>query len=218
MIANGDPAAPPVFYGIWIVEIAAISEPNNWFWCPGPLNPADLLTRTGSTCAQIKSDFWLHGSFLPQPKSSYPIKECTSLLSDSLPRSWINLTIATPVNASSDLIINLLEHSQSLSKVISALFLIHKRCRTWRKDPNPAQTWISVKNSISSSIIKCFSTETEALIATNKLKHLVIQPRDGVYHVSVRSFRSKIVVSLICKKTILAKCILQDTHVALGHG
>ena len=29
MIANGDPAAPPMFYGTLIMEIAAISKPNN---------------------------------------------------------------------------------------------------------------------------------------------------------------------------------------------
>ena len=33
-----------------------------------------------------------------------------------------------------------------------------------------------------------------------------------------RSFRSRIGVPLICKKTILAKCIVQDAHVAIGHG
>ena len=68
MIAKNDPAGPPAFYGTRIMEIAAVTRPDNWFWCPGPLNPADLLTRTGSTCDQIKSDFWLHGSFLPQPE------------------------------------------------------------------------------------------------------------------------------------------------------
>ena len=37
-------------------------------------------------------------------------------------------------------------------------------------------------------------------------------PVDGVYYVSDRSFRSRIGVPLICKKTILAKCILNDAH------
>jgi len=39
-----------------------------------------------------------------------------------------------------------------------------------------------------------------------------------VYYVSDRSFRSRIGVPLICKKTILAKCILSDAHTDLGHG
>ena len=58
MIAKNDPASPPVFYGTRLMEISATSSSDCWFWCPGPLNPADLLTRTGSTCDQIKSDFW----------------------------------------------------------------------------------------------------------------------------------------------------------------
>ena len=57
MIAKEDPAQPPIFYGTRLMEIAATSSPQNWFWCPGALNPADLLTRTGSTCDVIKSDF-----------------------------------------------------------------------------------------------------------------------------------------------------------------
>ena len=116
MIARIDPADPLVLYGTRIMEIAAVTNPDSWFWCPGPLNPADLLTRTGSTCEQIKSDFWLHGSFLPQSEAFWPIKECVSLLSDSHPLQTINLTIATPVNPSSNLIISLLEYTQSLSR------------------------------------------------------------------------------------------------------
>ena len=49
------------------------------------------------------------------------------------------------------------------------------------------------------------------------MKRLVIQLVDGVYYVSDRSFRSRIGVPLICKKTILAKCILNDAHADLGH-
>ena len=71
MIAKNYPATPPVFYGTQIMEITAVSNPDNWFWCPGPLNPADLLTRIGSTYEQINFDFWLHGSLLPQPEASW---------------------------------------------------------------------------------------------------------------------------------------------------
>ena len=67
-------------------------------------------------------------------------------------------------------------------------------------------------------VIKCFANASETVIATNKLKYLVIQPLDGVYHISDRSFRSRIGVPLICKKTILAKCIVRDAHSEMGHG
>ena len=65
LIAKNDPAGPPVFYGSRLMEILSTSSPDNWFWCPGPLNPADLLTRSGTECKQINSKFWLQGSFLP---------------------------------------------------------------------------------------------------------------------------------------------------------
>ena len=120
----------------------------------------------------------------------------------------INLTITTPVNVSSDLIISLLEHNQSLSKVVAPLTFIHKGCRIWRRNPNLPTTWSSVKTSILSFIISCFASTAETIITNNKLKHLVIQPLDGVYHVSDHSFWSRIGVPLICKKTILAKCIV----------
>jgi len=64
MIAKNDPAGNPVFYGVRLMEILAASSPDNWFWCPGNLNPADLLTRSGTSCAQVNSEFWLNGIFL----------------------------------------------------------------------------------------------------------------------------------------------------------
>ena len=72
-------------------------------------------------------------------------------------------------------------HSQSLTKVIRAITILHKACRTWRakKKPNPDFTWSKVKDSISSSIIKCFIRSTEVNIASNKMKHLVVQMLKG---------------------------------------
>ena len=39
-----------------------------------------------------------------------------------------------------------------------------------------------------------------------------------IYYVSNRSFRSCIGVPLVCGKTILARCIVQDAHIKMGHG
>ena len=76
--------------------------------------------------------------------------------------------ITLPVNQSQDLITHYLEHSQSLNKVVRAITLLHKVCRAWRakKNPNPAFTWSKIKDSISSSIIKCFIRTTESIIAS----------------------------------------------------
>jgi len=218
MIAKNDPASPPVFYGTRLMEISSVSTPDNWFWCPGNLNPADLLTRSGTKCDQINSKFWLQGSFLPLKKSTWPIKPCTSLPISENPIRQIKTLTSTLVNPSQELLIRLLTHNQSLSRVIKSLISIHKACRIWRADPNPTQTWNSVKTSISTSVLQCFVKDSEIIIATNKMKHLVIQPIDGVYYVSDRSFRSRIGVPLVCKKTILAQCIVKDAHTELGHG
>ena len=202
------------------MEILSTSSPDNWFWCPGPLNPADLLTRSaGSECKQINSKFWLQGSFLPPEKSTRPIIVCTSIPTSDTSIKMVNI-INMLVNQSQDLITHYLEHSQSLTKVVRAITLLHKVCRAWRakKKPNPDFTWSKVKDSISSSIIKCFIRSTEVIIASNKMKHLVVQNVEGVYYVSYRSFRSHGGVPLICKTTILAKCIVNDAHSDLGNG
>ena len=120
------------------------------------------------------------------------------------------LITTMPVNPSQDLIISLLEHNQSFSNVTKALVIIHKACRTWRANPTPTETWSSVKTSISTFVLKCFVTDSEIVLGNNRLKHLVILPMDRIYSVSDRSFRSRIVVPLVCKKTILAKCIVKD--------
>jgi len=226
MIAKNDPAGNPVFYGVRLMEILAASSPNNWFWCPGDLNPADLLTRSGTSGAQVNSEFWLNGSFLPRDKSTWPIILCSSITSGEIPIKSINIAKLAPVNPSREYILSLLHHELSLSTVIRALNLVHKVCRSWKFDPNrngtvrgePTTTWNFIKSSIKSSILKCFTSESELIIANNRMKHLVIQQVDGVYYVSDRSFRSRIGVPLICKKTILAKCILNDAHAHLGHG
>ena len=50
------------------------------------------------------------------------------------------------------------------------------------------------------------------------MKRLVVQNVEWVYYVSDRSFRSRVGIPLICKTTILAKCIVNDVHRDLGHG
>ena len=128
----------------------------------------------------------------------------------------INPVVHEPINPLSDLISKLLNNACSFSKVVNALSIILKASRNYKQNPNPSQTWSSIRSSTSSTIISCFKSDSELFIAKNKLKHLVITPQDCVYYVSDRSFGSRIGVPLICGKTILARCIVQDAHVTLG--
>ena len=59
MINRNNPANLPIFYGTRIMQISELTSTDNWFWCPGILNPADLLTRSRSTLEKIRSRFWL---------------------------------------------------------------------------------------------------------------------------------------------------------------
>ena len=108
-------------------------------------------------------------------------------------------------------------NARSFSKGVTALSLILKASKNFKQNPNPSQTWSSTRSSISSTIISCLKSDSELFINKNKLKHLAITPQDRVYYVSNRSFRSRKGVPLICRKTILARCIVQDAHVTLGH-
>ena len=45
MIVKNDPAYLPIFYGTRVMGIDALKKSNNWFWCPGPLNPATQAPR-----------------------------------------------------------------------------------------------------------------------------------------------------------------------------
>ena len=57
MIAKNDPADLPIFYGTRVMGISALTKADNWFRCLGTLNPAYLLTKTGSSLENISSGF-----------------------------------------------------------------------------------------------------------------------------------------------------------------
>ena len=211
MIARNDPADLLIFYVTCIMEIAELTSSGSWFWCPGTLNPADLLTRTGSTMEKINSKFWLRGSFLSLAEADWLVKLCASLLTSHDPAVSINRIIATPLNPLSDLLVELLECNQSFSKVLNSLCIIQKGCRKFKQSVNLLLPWSKIRNNISTAIISCFSPQAEVFLAQNKLKHLDIQPQDGIYYVSDRSFRSKIGVPLICAKPSLLNALCR-TH------
>ena len=185
-----DPADLPIFYGTRIMELSSLTTADNWFWCLVYLNPADLLTRTGSTLIYIDSGFWLHGSFLPIPENSWPTKNCASLLTDQAPLTTIIKTPTVPFNLLSYLITELLERKKSYSKVLNSLSYILKSCRHNHQPGNQLHPWTAVRNSITSFIISCFKPAAESFIAKNKLKQMVFHLQDGIYYVSDRSFRS----------------------------
>ena len=123
-------------------------------WCPGPHNPADLLTKSGSTLEKINSNFWLHGSFLPHPICTWPTKPCASLLfSRPLQPSSAESKPPTQPHA---YISNQLEHAQSFTKTLKTHCLLQKFCRKFKKCPRDVLPLTRIPSAVSSTIISCF--------------------------------------------------------------
>ena len=118
MIARNNPAGLPIFYGTRIMEISALSATTSWHWCPGFLNPADLLTRSGSKLEKLNSRFWLQGSFLSQSPSSWPTKSCASLISVQVFFASFKKVSASPPNPLTECITELLTKQLSYSKIL----------------------------------------------------------------------------------------------------
>ena len=131
MIARNDPADLPLFYETRIMEILELTNTDNWFWCPGIFNPADLLTRSGLTLMKIKSRFWLQGIFLSPPTSSWPRKPCVFIiLYQTLTANIYKISCIT-INPLTDTITEYLERTGSYTRVVNAMHLIRKAARSY---------------------------------------------------------------------------------------
>ena len=117
-------------------QISELSNTDNWFWCPGVLNPADLLTRSGST-ENIKSRFWLQGSFLSTPTSSWPAKPFASLILYQTPAANINKISCISINQLTATITESLERTGSYTTLLNAMCLLCKRTRSYKHHSAP---------------------------------------------------------------------------------
>ena len=123
-----------------------------------------------------------------------------------------------PDSPFSIIITGMLTSSNSFSKVCNALTLLMKIWIVPRIHEASRPTGSTVNNYVFSIIISCFKPSADVFLAKHKLKHLVVLLQDEVHFVSARSFRSRLGLPLISGKTVLARCIVQDAHVKLGHG
>ena len=133
MIARNNPSDFPLFYGTRIMEISKLTNDDNWFWCPGVLSPADLLTRSGSTLEKIKSRFWLQGRFLSAPTSSWPANHVRPSFSNKL---QLQTSIKSPVSPAT----HSLPPSQSTGRELAATPQFSTPCVSSAKQPDHIST------------------------------------------------------------------------------
>jgi len=216
MINLGKPTDLQAFYGTRIMFIMEETKKEQWFWCPGHANPADLLTRAGSTALNLQSDIWMKGGFLNENPNSWEIKSCSNLSSSSLSATVKVLKIA-PLNPGQVYILGMLEKSKSYIKVKNALRLLTKWIRSHIILTRPVASWDTAESHISRTILQCFKPDNDRFLAKHPLKNLVKVLQEDVWLVADRSFRSRIGIPLVCKDSILATCIIKDAHQSLGH-
>lgn len=62
---------------VWnrIKEIRSLSEPNDWRYVPGELNPADLPSRGCSPSRLVQSEWWLGPKWLYKMESDWPMAD-----------------------------------------------------------------------------------------------------------------------------------------------
>ncbi|GBM94335.1 hypothetical protein AVEN_50172-1, partial [Araneus ventricosus] len=78
-----------------VSEIQTLTGPEQWFYCSGKENPADLLSR-GESADLVKSSLWSHGpSWLSQSECDWPMKQHREIDEESV----LNEKRAQPVNA-----------------------------------------------------------------------------------------------------------------------
>ena len=218
MIGKQEPSALQTFYGTRVMSILASTTPDQWFWCPGSSNPADLLTRSSCSAKTLGSPFWLNGGFLTQPRDLWPIKTCKEISTSSDLPTEIKTVNISRIDPLSSYISELLEKAQSLTKVKNALSCILKLVRRNLSVQNKfVQPWNTAETAINKLILSRFQDENVKYLASHKLKQLVTSQINGIWYVSDRSFRARSGVPLIPSKTILAQCIIKDAHRDLGH-
>jgi hypothetical protein len=92
-IKNG-PSRYKIWVGNRIQEILSLTTQEQWFHCPGTMNPADIPSR-GSTATELaNSELWWKGpTFIHQPLNTWPPQPAPKLSDDPEEKKQINLDL-----------------------------------------------------------------------------------------------------------------------------
>lgn len=90
-----------------VAEIRKLSSPEQWHFCPGTLNPADLPSRGIAAKALGQERLWLKGpEFLSQAEDQWPTNPENviddDVLCEAVKRPGDEVVLSLPANASDE--------------------------------------------------------------------------------------------------------------------
>lgn len=123
-----------------ILEITTVTKPEDWIYCPGEDNPADLLTRGVSATTLRESRIWWRGpEWLPKPRSDWPtdpsrLKDaCGEQMVPPQPGDKVSqfagVLLQTQGNSEPILCLERFSSLQKLLRITAQVFRFMERCR-----------------------------------------------------------------------------------------
>ena len=137
-----------------VSEIHKLTDREQWRFCPGPVNLADLPSRGCSGEELVSNNNWWRGpEFLCQPQSSWPILP-TSLSTNEAEKELIKhppaLIHALTTNEANLLTVNLegiidITRYSSKIKLLRVTATVIKIAQFWMNENRAVQTWIPLE-------------------------------------------------------------------------
>jgi hypothetical protein len=186
-----------VFTGSRIAFIQDNINIDNWIWCPGEENSADIPTRKKATIEEINSDKWRYGGFLVFPKDQWPTKEFSEHdVLDNLPESKETLLVGnmkvkkTKVSQETGSPWKrLMQRHRSLDTVVSIMAFLLK----WRHNLPLAR----LKERAMNVLIQETMESTKLLLSHNKPKQVEIEEEDNIVYVKPRTLENILQAKLV---------------------
>ncbi|GFY52516.1 integrase catalytic domain-containing protein [Trichonephila inaurata madagascariensis] len=168
---KGSPDKFKVFIKNRIQEIHKLSNPSEWFHCPGKENPGDLISRGLSVAELENSDFWWQGpSWLREKKLSWPkpLKTHKELVTDpetlEIRKTLAVNTVMEDTNQSINNFIKKYSSFTKLIRITAYCLRFLKNCRITQSGRKKDNLNASELQNATHVLIKCAQLSEWSLI------------------------------------------------------
>jgi len=185
-----------VFTGSRVAFIQDNTNINDWIWCSGENNSADIPTRQKATTEEIQSEKWRHGGFLTLPRDQWPTMNFSEIdVQNNLPTSKNTLITAGEIMIRKTKLTKLsplkrlMQRHRSVDTVINIVSFILK----WRYNLPLA----SLKDKAKDILIQETMEDTKQLMINNKPKQVEISEENNIVYVKPRTLENSLQTKLV---------------------